>query len=472
MQGLIAIILMLSQMSGPLTADVNNTADIGFMPEVVCTAPRYEYEDEAWSGLMPEIVCTAPRYEDEAWTGLMPEVICTAPRYEYEDEAWTGTMPEAIVVAERETSYGNDEAFTVANTAYQNYNTRTFHLDLNSKPGFAYAEDPFDVEIIIPCAKTFRGDYHLPEGDTIDEDVTVTGGNAEIDGVVDGDLAVMGGEVDINGMIDGDVAVMGGNLDIFGTISRDAAVFGGHVRNRGTIEGDLFIVGGTVSLDSGSVIEGNISMVGGTVDRDEHATVLGEIESVEVEALQKVLPRIGKAFRFPKIIPAAKVFPRLFFISLLVVVYVLNLLILLIFPKAIDSIGEKIQQNVWASVGFGIGIEILFIPLIVFFAVSIIGIPLIALLPVALTLGILFGLSALSLIFGERVTRGFNWKIETRVGLFSLGWISIMIIPIVAILIGTPIFALGAFIMYVAATIGLGGVVYALIKRKPKEVKK
>jgi cytoskeletal protein CcmA (bactofilin family) len=445
MQGFITTILLLSQLTNPVLSE-----DVGLMPEIVCTAPRYAYEDDAWSGLMPEVVCTAPRYE-------------------YEDTAWAGLVQEIVVVAEKPGD-GDNAALTPRYADYHSDQGLSFTLDLTPESQIPFLFAAQDIELI-PVAQTFSGDYNLPAGDTIDEDVTVTGGNAEIDGVVDGDFTVMGGEVEVNGMIDGDVAVMGGNLDIMGTITGDAAVFGGHVDNKGVMEGDLFVVGGTVALDSGSVIEGNISMVGGTVDRHEYATVHGEIESVEMEALQKILPRIGRAFRFPRMIPGGEVFPRIILIAMLVVVYVFNLLILLIFPKAIDRIAEKIQQNVWASVGFGLGLEIIFVPLIVFFAVSIIGIPLIALLPLALILGILFGFSALSYIFGERVATGFNWKIESRVGLFSLGWIAIMIIPIVVILIGPPIFALGVFILYVAATIGVGGVIYALIKRKKKESK-
>jgi len=57
---------------------------IGDMPEVLVTAPRYEYEDAAWSGLMDEVVVAAqrPANEDPAWSGLMDTVVATATRYE------------------------------------------------------------------------------------------------------------------------------------------------------------------------------------------------------------------------------------------------------------------------------------------------------------------------------------------------------------------------------------------------------
>ncbi len=455
MQGLIALFIVFTQVSGPSAFEAYDNSPneyIGQMPEVVVTAPRYENEDQALTGLMPEIICTAPRYVDE-------------------DDAWAGLMPEVVVVAERSIQGTDDDM-----TKIDQIQMPTFNASYNQSRHAALSHLAYDIELsphFSLVGTTVSGDYHVAEGDTIDEDITVTGGNAEIDGVIDGDLAVMGGEVDVNGSIEGDVAVFGGNLDILGTITGDAAVFGGNIRNKGIIENDLLVVGGTVVLDSGSVVEGNINMVGGTVDRDENAEVLGEIESVDIEVLEKLLPRISKVFRFPRMVPGGpRIFPRIFFIGMFVVVYVFNLLILLIFPRAIDRVANRIEKSVWASVGLGLAMEILFIPLIVLFAVSIIGIPLVLLLPLAVLLAFMFGFSSLSFVIGDRVAKGFNWKVENRVGLFSLGWISVMIIPIITVLIGPPILAIGIVIMYVGMTIGLGAVIYALIKRKDKEGKK
>jgi hypothetical protein len=328
------------------------------------------------------------------------------------------------------------------------------------------------IKLDIEKGDVIGKDYHVPKGDTVDEDVTVKGGNADIEGVIDGDLAVMGGVVEVSGLIDGDVAVFGGNLNITGKIDGDAAVMGGNINNRGVISGDLFVVGGTVLLDSGSVVEGDISMVGGTVDRDENAEVLGEISSVEIEVLHEIMPRIGKALRFPKFLPGRAAFPRIFFIAAMIVMYIINLLIFLIFPGFTEKIASRLNAAVWPSVGLGLGLQILYVPLIVLFAVSVIGIPLIPLFVLAVFLGTVFGFSALSLIIGGKVADGFKWNISSKVGLFSVGWITLMIIPLIVHLIGPPIFILGWIIFYVAITIGLGAVILTLIKKEPKAAKK
>jgi hypothetical protein len=394
MQGIIAIIFLLTQMSSPTTWDTDN--------------------------------------ESIPFAGWMPEMVVTAPRYTGEDDTYNGMMPL-----------------------------------------FAYAQPGNESDFLL-CATTVGGDFIVSEEDTVREDVTVKGGNAEIDGLIEGDLAVMGGEIDVNGMIDGDVAVFGGDLDILGEITGDAAVFGGNIHNKGTIGGDLFVVGGAVSLDSGSVVGGDISTVGGSVDRDENASVGGKIESLELGKLNKLLPRVTKALKWHERFPGAKAYTGLFSISVLVVIYVLNLLVLLIFPGAIDRIVNKIQGSVWISVGSGIGIEILFVPLIVLFAVSIIGIPIIPLFVLAVLVAMLFGLSASSVTIGDRIKKSLKWQTNNRIGVFSLGWVAIMIILIFGLFlrglgfVGTLIFTLGLTILYITTTIGLGAGLYALVKRESR----
>jgi hypothetical protein len=444
MQSLTAILFILANLVGPNTRD--NKAYVGSLSGVEVTAARYAAQDTAWRGLiwMPAVEVVAPRFQGRSHTGrsTMPVTEVAVQEYTKDHKDMQQNDKPRILQA----LYVQDEK------------------DIDAQTDLKVAE--LEVFSAIPSAMTFSGDYQLAEGDTIDEDVTVTGGNAQINGVISGDLAVMGGTVDVTGSVSGDVVVLGGNLDLSGLIDGDAAVFGGNIKNRGNINGDLNVIGGTVYLDSGSVVTGDISMVGGTVERNEYSQVLGKVESVEIKALEKVLPRISRAFRLPQMIPGSHVFPRAMFIGMLVVLFLLNMLVLLIFPNATINIAEKIQQNVWASFGLGIAIQILFVPLIVLFAVSIIGIPLIILLPLALFLATLFGTTALSLVVGERVIHGFKWQIENQVGKFSLGWLAIMLIPIVVSLIGPPLFVIGLVIVYIATTIGVGGVIYTLIKRR------
>ncbi|UCC12218.1 MAG: hypothetical protein JSW02_01395 [candidate division WOR-3 bacterium] len=419
------------------------------------------------------------------WCGQLPEVIVTAPHPEPADIPSDARVPEANVVPARFSYVSNqhDRDYTSLPENQVHYADITFDIEydelLKTCDEITGPLLLFGTPIAFSklAASTWSGNYHVPPDDTIHQDVTVSGGNAEIEGVIKGDLMVMGGMVDVTGVINGDIAVAGGNLNISGSVNGDAAVFGGNVTNEGTIDGDLFVVGGTVALESGSLVTGDIAMVGGTVDKDEDAKVLGEVETVESEALRNILPRIGRVFRFPHILPGESIFTGFFTIAALIVVFIMNLLALLIFPKAIDRIVDMIQRNIWASVGLGVGIEILYVPIIVLLAVSIIGIPLVPVFMLVVFLAMLFGFSSLSLIAGTHIARGFGWKIENRVGLFSLGWAAFMIIPFISVFIadfepvGPLVLMLGLVILYVAYTIGLGGVLFALVKKNGQNKK-
>jgi cytoskeletal protein CcmA (bactofilin family) len=445
---------------------VNPGQDAGMMPEIVVTAPRYENEDIAWCGMMPETTVMAPRSTDEeiAQMETTPEIVVSAARDQY--DMIPEDHPVYTLVIDR---------IQPVHTLYDIYREFSLFPRLASAQTIPDVDlDNLDIDVNIKPMKgiSIAGDYHLSAGDTVHDDVTISGGSALIDGVVDGDVAVMGGEVTINGMIHGDVAVMGGNCDISGTVDGDAAIFGGNLRHKGSLTGDVFVVGGTVALDSGSIVEGDISMIGGAMDRNEHAIVNGEVTSIEVEAIHKLLPRISRVFRLPGHFPGGHVFPRLFFISMLIVIFIVTLLVMIIFPQAVDKITTSLQHNVWASIGLGLALQVLYLPLILLFAISIIGIPLIPVFALAVFLAIMFGTAALSLIIGERVAKSFKWNVESKVGIFCIGWIAAMILPIIVFLIGPPIFVFGIFILYVIITIGTGGVVWALIRKKSPAPKK
>jgi hypothetical protein len=163
-------------------------------------------------------------------------------------------------------------------------------------------------------------------------------------------------------------------------------------------------------------------------------------------------------------------------IAFFIVVYLLNLLFILLFPKAIEKIEKAIKKNIWIGIAVGIGIEILFVPLILLFVISIIGIPIIPAFVLAVFIGIIFGISGFSVVLGERICAGLNWNLTNKIVLFTLGWFCIMIVLIIGTflkntgLLGTLIWILGIVIIYVALTIGIGSVLYALTKREKKAI--
>jgi hypothetical protein len=142
----------------------------------------------------------------------------------------------------------------------------------------------------------------------------------------------------------------------------------------------------------------------------------------------------------------------------------------------VDQISDKIRERVWPAVGLGFGLEIMYAPIIVLLAVSIVGIPLIPLFALGIVVAILIGLPSICLIVGDRIRHGFNWDIKSRVGIFSLGWFALHVLPflgmIVLMLTDFPLlWVLGLLIIYAAATVAIGGVLLTLIlARKRRRV--
>lgn len=425
MQCILVIFFALAQLANPAWGPVKYDPELGYvLPPVEVKADRYIPAAEI-AGSETQI------YFDPILGWTLPIMIVNASRYEALDaEAIAGYL----------------------------------------MPKLAFAEDESKVKAMF-ASQTISGSYTLNAGDTLRDDLTITGGSANINGVIMGDLTVMGGEAYATGRIEGDAAVFGGNLLITGTITGDAAVMGGNIKNKGVIEGEIFVMGGQITLDSGSVVKGEITTIGGNIERDSSAQVLGDVQTMPFENLQKYLPRFSKIWQLGPHMGALRAVPNFIGVFAEIVFFLLSLLILAIFPAGVEKIKHKITTSIWLAVAIGIAFEILFIPAIILFAISIIGIPLIPAFFLAVLVAIMFGVTSLSSVVGEKIAQGFKWNVKSKVGIFSLGWIALQIIPILGMIIsgfGFPLITilLGLPISFVITTIALGATTLALFKKE------
>jgi hypothetical protein len=187
------------------------------------------------------------------------------------------------------------------------------------------------------------------------EDIVRIGGSVTVDSdeFVRGDVVVVGGSASINGEVDGEVVVVGGS-----------ARFG----PRADVRGDITVVGGRLQRDPGAVIRGAINEVG-----------FGEI------------PWGGEWGRHADwdwmngIYPVARLSGTLVRITLL---FLLTTLVLFIAKTPVEQIADRVAADPVKSWFVGFLAEMLFIPVLIMtavvLAISIIGIPLLVLLPVAI----------------------------------------------------------------------------------------
>ena len=173
------------------------------------------------------------------------------------------------------------------------------------------------------------------------------------DEFVRGDVVVIGGSATINGEVDGEVVVVGGS-----------ARFG----PQADVRGDITVVGGGLSRDPGAVIRGAINEVG-----------FGDI------------PWRGEWGRHADwdwmngIYPVARLTGTLVRITLLIL---LTTLVLFVAKTPVEQIADRVAADPVKSWFVGFLAEMLFIPVLIMtafvLAISIIGIPLLVLLPVAI----------------------------------------------------------------------------------------
>ncbi len=258
-------------------------------------------------------------------------------------------------------------------------------------------------------------DYTLAEGETSNEPVVVIGGSARIDGRVDDDVVVIGG--------------------------------GLHLGPKAIVEGKAVSVGGKVTLDPGASVRGSI---------DETVVPWASISfgsDWPSEGWWRGLSFWGSVFR----------------LSLTLVVAVF---LTLVAPGWIANISDR---SAGASILTGLAVEVLFVPalmiLVVALIVSIVGIPLLATIPLLLAgfaLVWIAGFTGVAVRIG-RAFRGGSPMAQPSVVDFLIGYAVIIGVTVIAqvmayglgwIGVATwPMRSAGLLVEYVAWTIGLGAAI-------------
>ena len=205
-------------------------------------------------------------------------------------------------------------------------------------------------------------------------------------------------------------------LDVVRVFEGDVTIEEGKV-----IPGDVVCVGGSIELSQGAVVQGDAVAVGGSVQLQKGALVLGDAVSVlgrvDVERGAQVMGNrvnVGPGSFFSGNVTHTKrgwltslgpfgLFPTL---ALFAIIYLVGLLILRMWPERVRNVGHAMFENPVRSFTVGFLCWLLLLPLTVLLAISLVGIPLILLLPLAIFLSIVIGLSSFALKVGESLPAG------------------------------------------------------------------
>jgi cytoskeletal protein CcmA (bactofilin family) len=124
----------------------------------------------------------------------------------------------------------------------------------------------FFVALLLTLQQAFASDYQYGSTVTVDnpvyQDLYVTGGNVIINAPVYGDLIVAGGTVHINDSIMHDIMLAGGSVIINGYVGDDIRCTGGTITIAGNVAGDLIVAAGSVHIKENASVESLVSTGG------------------------------------------------------------------------------------------------------------------------------------------------------------------------------------------------------------------
>ena len=281
---------------------------------------------------------------------------------------------------------------------------------------------------------------------------------------------------------------VGGDVFVKDTeaVGDDVVVVLGSAHVDGRVDGDVVAVGGSVYLGPKARVRGGVTSVGGGVERATGSSVNGQINEVKVS-----FPSVGP---FVRIRPwqdwswFSSPFGRwMELIGTLVRVMLLGLfaaLVVAMAPRAVRRVADRVSTEPWRAGLVGLAAQILFIPLLVLtviiLAISIIGIPLLLLVPFAILAAIivaLLGLTGAGCALGQFVSRqSGSATAQNLLPSLLIGLAVIWALTVIARFVGLAgmsirvivggVLVAGFLIEYLAWTVGLGGVLLSRFGRR------
>jgi hypothetical protein len=289
-------------------------------------------------------------------------------------------------------------------------------------PAAALAAGGLPDEIVV------GDDFTLAEGETLQGNLVIYGGNAELEegSRVTGDVVLVGGSLDASGEIGGDVVLVGGDA---------------HIRETAVITGDLVTVGGELTREAGAQVLGQeVSSVGGSWFPGDFAFRVPFSHWVQLGqfGLAQVIQAIGWALTMG----------------------VLALVVLALWPDQTARVSQAVLAAPAPALGMGlltaIAGAVVFSLLILALCLGLVG-------WLALVASVLFGWVALGSIVGARLAPALKLgevspTVTGALGTFALT-LTVEILRLVPCL--GVLFAIGV------ASLGLGAVVLTRFGTQP-----
>ena len=260
------------------------------------------------------------------------------------------------------------------------------------------------------------------------------------------------------------------------TTSGPVVVIGGNATIDGRVDEDVVVVGGEVRVGPTASVAGDVVAVGGRTIIDPKASVSGEVTDLAIALPPIQWPWVAWSDRWWQVLAIS------FTVFRLVLTTLLAVLLALMFPHSIGRVSDRIAARSGKAFLVGLGAQVLFVPALmgigIALAVSVVGIPMIAVLPVAviLTGGVaITGFTGVAARVGASF-RGVSLTGEPTVSDVFIGVVALLALSTVGQLLTLGpswmapfaflIHTFGLCIEYIAWTIGAGAGISTLFGRR------
>jgi hypothetical protein len=282
----------------------------------------------------------------------------------------------------------------------------------------------------------------------------------------------------------GDIVRIGGgavNVSQNERVEGDVVAIGGPVNVDGEVTGDVVAVMGGLTLGPHAVVRGEVTAVGGPFTRDPQAQVYGKVNEVGIGANGQTIPPYGINMRNILFGTLASRVERFATTIVRVLMFILfALIVMAVGQRPVQQIAARIVAEPVRSGLVGLLAEILFVPVLVIsilaLVISIIGIPLLVLVPFGIILvGIvmLVGFTGAAYMVGTWTLDRFGRTERNPYLIAAVGIVGIAGLTLIGRLfalavggVGAPFYIAGYLLEYLAWTVGFGAAIQTWIQMR------
>jgi hypothetical protein len=223
---------------------------------------------------------------------------------------------------------------------------------------------------------------------------------------------------------------------------KSVVAVGGSVTVYGQVEDDVVAVGGSVYLKDSALVGGDTVAVGGQVVRDPDASAKGEVVEVSAAGISPAVTYFTRG----GILKGMAIFAVLTFIGFII----LAVILIAMFMPQLGRVSGVLEGNLSRNFLIGLLIMVIFVPIIIVLAVSIIGIVLIPVWVILIGAACLFGYIAAGHVLGKKTLHAFKLTDKSMMTETLVGVVLLSIVGLVPV---------GGFLVKMIAVLcGLGGV--------------